>query len=50
MPLHTPTESAVPTPAVIRVVVMGVSGAGKSTIGTLVADAIGLRAVTWPTP
>ena len=40
MPLHTPTESAVPTPAVIRVVVMGVSGAGKSTIGTLVADAM----------
>ncbi|PYI39738.1 transferase [Arthrobacter psychrolactophilus] len=29
------------TPNATRVVVMGVSGAGKSTIGTLVADAMG---------
>lgn len=33
-------DPAAPTPKIIRVVVMGVSGAGKSTIGTLVADAM----------
>lgn len=35
------SASAVPTPAP-RVVVMGVSGAGKSTIGALVADAMNI--------
>jgi len=40
-PVHTPVGSS-PTPNPIRVVVMGVSGSGKSTIGALVADAMDL--------
>lgn len=40
IPLNSSFESTVPSSDVIRVVVMGVSGAGKSTIGTLVADAL----------
>lgn len=38
--MHTSRQSN-PEPPAIRVVVMGVSGAGKSTIGALVADAMG---------
>lgn len=37
-PVHTPNDTT--TPAITRVVVMGVSGSGKSTIGALVADAM----------
>lgn len=40
IPLNQSPEFAVKSPHAIRVVVMGVSGAGKSTIGTLVADAM----------
>lgn len=39
------SESTLPTSAATRVVVMGVSGAGKSTIGTLIADAMNFKFV-----
>lgn len=38
--MENPLQSTPPAPAVTRVVVMGVSGSGKSTIGALVADAM----------
>ncbi len=38
--MENPLQSTPPVPAVTRVVIMGVSGSGKSTIGALVADAM----------
>ena len=43
--VETAPESPPPPSAATRVVVMGVSGAGKSTIGTLIADALNFRFV-----
>ncbi len=43
--VETTPGSPTPPPTAIRVVVMGVSGAGKSTIGTLIADALNFRFV-----
>ena len=39
------TLAAAPAPRPLRVVIMGVSGSGKSTIGCLLADGLGLRFV-----
>ena len=43
--MSAPVAGKVPHSRPLRVVVMGVSGSGKSTIGRLLADSLGLRFV-----